>query len=122
VWGFVLWDGGSPSHVETHGKVPRITKIFDDSGSSIILSRMGFSDLTKEQEGQDQQGKDVTNECQGKALREGCREREWARVSVSSREKNSTKRNLSGVTTKSKSEMQTVSNRCVSRGEGNQVV
>jgi len=40
--GFVQWDGGSPSWVETHGKVPRITEIFDNSGSSIILSRMGF--------------------------------------------------------------------------------
>jgi len=27
---------------ETHGEVPRIRKIFDDSGSSIILSRTGF--------------------------------------------------------------------------------
>jgi len=33
---------GSPSHIETHGEVPRIKGIFDDSGSSIILSRMGF--------------------------------------------------------------------------------
>jgi len=42
VWRFIPWDGGLPNQVETHGKVPRITKIFDDSGSSIILSRMGF--------------------------------------------------------------------------------
>ena len=42
MWGFVLWDGGSPSQIETHGEVPRITEIFDDSGSSIILSRMDF--------------------------------------------------------------------------------
>src|SRR5882724_3352412 len=40
--GFVLWDRGSPSRIETHGEVPRITGVFDDSGSSIILSRMGF--------------------------------------------------------------------------------
>src|SRR5882724_13182219 len=33
---------GSPSRIETHGEVPRIKAIFDDSGSSIILSRMGF--------------------------------------------------------------------------------
>ena len=65
----------------------------------------GFSNPTKEQENQDQQGKDVMNDHQGKALREGCREREWARASVSSREKNSTKRNLARVTTKSKSRM-----------------
>ena len=40
--GFVPWDGGLPSRLETHGKFPIITRIFDDSGSSIILSRMGF--------------------------------------------------------------------------------
>ena len=74
----------------------------------------GFSDLTKVQEGWDRQGKDVMDDCQGKALREGCCERKKAWVSVSSREKN-TNRNLVRVTTKSKSEMQTVSNGCVSR-------
>src|SRR5882724_13641569 len=42
VRGFVPWDRGSPSRIETPGKVPRIKEIFDDSGSSIILSRMGF--------------------------------------------------------------------------------
>src|SRR5882724_11808798 len=42
VWGFVPRDRGSSSQIETHGKVPRIKEIFDDSGSSIILSRMGF--------------------------------------------------------------------------------
>ena len=40
--GFIPWDGGSPSQVETHGEVPIITKIFDDSGSLIMLSRIGF--------------------------------------------------------------------------------
>jgi len=40
--GFVPWDGGSPSQIEAHGEVPRITGVFDDSGSSIILLRMGF--------------------------------------------------------------------------------
>ena len=34
----------------------------------------GFSDMTKEQEGQDRQGNDITNDCQEKALREGCHE------------------------------------------------
>jgi len=33
---------GSPGWVDTHGNIPRITKIFDDSGSSIILSRQVF--------------------------------------------------------------------------------
>src|SRR5882724_2052512 len=42
VWGFVPWDRGSPSQMETHGEVPRIKEIFDHSGSSIILSRTGF--------------------------------------------------------------------------------
>jgi len=51
--------------------------------------------------------------CQGKALREGCHERKWAQMSVSSREKNSTKRSLVRATTKSKSKMQTVTNGCV---------
>ena len=54
--------------------------------------------------------KDITNDCQGKALKEGYHEREWAQTSVSSREKNDTKRNLVRATTKSKSRMQTVSN------------
>ena len=49
-----------------------------------LLVKNMFSDLTKEQEGQDQQGKDVINDHQGKALREGCHEREWAWTSVSS--------------------------------------
>jgi len=69
-----------------------------------------FSDLTKEQEGRDWQGKDVTNDHQGKALREGCHERKEAQAGVSSREKKNTNRNLVRVTTKSKSRMQTVSN------------
>ena len=42
VQGFIPQDRGSPSRVETHGNVPRITEIFDNSGSSIILSRTGF--------------------------------------------------------------------------------
>ena len=42
VRGFVPWDRGLPSRIETHGEVPRIKEIFDDSGSLIILSRMGF--------------------------------------------------------------------------------
>src|SRR5882724_12270450 len=40
--GFVLRDGGSPSRIDTHGEVPKITGVFDDSWSSIILSRTGF--------------------------------------------------------------------------------
>ena len=79
-----------------------------------------FSNPTKEQEGRDLQGKDVTNDHQGKVLREGCCERKEARASVSSREKENTNRNLARVTTKSKSRMQTVSNGCVNRGERNQ--
>src|SRR5882724_10534465 len=42
VRGFVPRDGGSLSRIETHGEVPRIKGVFDDSGSSIILSRTGF--------------------------------------------------------------------------------
>jgi len=50
------------------------------------------------------------NGCQVKALGEGCHERKEAWMGVSSREKINTNRNLARVTTKSKSEMQTVSN------------
>ena len=78
-----------------------------------VLSN-GFSDLTKEQEGQDQPRKDVMNRCQVKALREGCHQRKEAQMGVSSREKVNTNKNLVRATTKSKSEMQTVSNGCVS--------
>jgi len=53
------------------------------------------------------------NDCQGKALKEGCHEREWAWTSVASREKNNTKRNLVRATTKSKIRTQTVTNGCV---------
>ena len=42
----------------------------------------GFSDPNKEQEGHDHQGK---------ALKEGCREREWAWTGVSQIEETSTK-------------------------------
>jgi len=55
------------------------------------------------------------NRGQAKALREGCRERKEAQTGVSSREKINTNRNLARVTTKSKSEIQTVSNGCVGR-------
>src|SRR5882724_5929843 len=76
----------------------------------------GFSNPTKEQKGRDWPRKDVMNGCQGKALREGCHERKEARMGVSSREKMNTNKNLVRATTKSKSEMQTVSNGCVGRG------
>ena len=56
------------------------------------------------------------NRCQTKALREGCHERKKARVGVSSREKMNTNRNLARATTKSQSEMQTVSNGRVGQG------
>src|SRR5882724_3351184 len=92
----------------------------EPSNGSGVKNR--FSDLTKEQEGRDQKGKDVTNDCQGKALREGCCERNEARVSVSSREKKDTNRNLARATTKSKSRMQTVSNGHVGQGERNKGV
>src|SRR5882724_3576344 len=70
---------------------------------SLPFVKNGFSDLTKEQIGQDQSRKDITNDHQGRALKEGCCEREWAWESVSLTEK-----------TKSKSGMQTITNGCVS--------
>src|SRR5882724_6315713 len=81
----------------------------------VLAVKNRFSDPTKEQEGRDQQGKDIMNDHQGKALREGCHERKKAWASGSSREKKDTNRNLARVTTKSKSRTQTVSNRRVSR-------
>jgi len=56
------------------------------------------------------------NRRQVKALGEGCHERKEAQTGVSSREKINTNRNLARATTKTKSEMQTVSNRDVGRG------
>src|SRR5882724_1088383 len=82
----------------------------------IIVVKNRFSDLTKEQEGQDQPRKDIMNRHQTKALREGCHERKKAQTGVSSTEKMNTNRNLVKATTKSKSEMQTVSNGRVGRG------
>ena len=81
-----------------------------------LVVKNGFSHLTKEQEGQDRPRKDIMNRHQVKALREGCHERKEAWMGVSSREKMNTNKNLARATTKSKSEMQTVSNGCVSRG------
>ena|SRR5882724_3254183 len=119
--GFVPWDGGSPSRVETHGEVPRITEIFDNSGSSIILSIMGFLTRLKSKKVKIGEEKMSQMIIKGK-LSEGCHEREWAQMNVSSREKNNIKRNLVRATTKSKSRMQIVSKGCVSRGERNQCV
>src|SRR5882724_3661334 len=76
----------------------------------------GFSDPTKVQEGQGWPRKDVMNRRRRKALSKGCHERKKARTVVSSREKINNNKNLARATTKSKSEMQTVSNGCVSRG------
>src|SRR5882724_5248074 len=82
----------------------------------MVIVKNRFPDLTKEQEGRDRPRKDVMNRRQVKALREGCHERKEARMGVPSREKINTNRNLARATTKSKSETQTVSNGCVSRG------
>ena len=60
------------------------------------------------------------NDCQGKALKEGCHEREWAQTGVSSTEKTNTKRNLAIAMTKSKSGTQTVTNGHVSQ-KGNEL-
>jgi len=79
-----------------------------------IMSRMGFPNWLKSKEVKISDEKTSWMIVKEKALREGCHEREWAQMSVPSREKNNTKRNLARVTTKSKSKMQTVSNGCVS--------
>jgi len=90
------------------------------SDSSCCLSRMGFPTRLKSKKVEISKEKMSWMIIKEK-LSEGCHEREWARTSVSSREKN-IKKNLVIVTTKSKSRMQTVSNGCVGRGEGNRGV
>src|SRR5882672_5617129 len=64
------------------------------------LVKNGFSDPTKVKIGRDWPRQDVGCECQGKALKEGCREREAAGKSVSSTEKINTKENLARATAK----------------------
>jgi len=56
-----------------------------------MLSRTGFYDWTKVQIGQGQHRIDITNDCQEKALKEGCHERKQAQMDVSSIEKTNTK-------------------------------
>ena len=73
-----------------------------------------FSNPTKEQIGWYWCRKDVTNDHQEKALKEGCHEREQAQMDVCSTEKTNTKEHLARVMTKSKSKTQTVANGCVS--------
>src|SRR5882724_251920 len=82
----------------------------------MVNVKNGFSNPTKEQEGRDRPSKDIMNRCQVKALREGCHEKKEAQMGVSSREKMNTNKNLARATTKSKSEMQTVSNGHVGQG------
>ena len=45
----------------------------------------GFSDMNKSQMGQDQQRKDMTDDHQGKALKEGFSEIRWAQMSAASK-------------------------------------
>ena len=112
-------DVSSTEKIDTKENLARVMAKSKSEIQTVTNGHLGqrcqvpVSNLTKEQVGRDQQGKDVMNDHQGKALKEGCCEREWAWMSVSSREKNNTKKNLVRVTTKSKSRMQEVSNRCV---------
>ena len=55
-------------------------------GPKVRSVKNWLSDLTKEQEGQDWLRNDIKIDCQGKALKEGCHEREWAQVGVFHRE------------------------------------
>ena len=67
---------------------PHATKELVNNGTVTGLNldvKNGFSDLTKVQKGRDRQRKDVEDDRQGKALKEGCRERRWAQTSVSPR-------------------------------------
>ena len=67
----------------------------------------------------------IQNSCHewpwGKALREVCCEREQAQMDVPSIEKTNTKEDLDIVMTKSRSKMQTVTNRCVTQKATNWV-
>src|SRR5882724_1374156 len=90
----------SPSRIQGHGQNP----------GRNALSRTGFSNPTKVQEGRDQPRKDIMKRRRGRALSEGCHERKKAQTVVSSREKMNNNKTLVRATTKSKSEMQTVSN------------
>src|SRR5882724_3367188 len=84
-------------------------------GRRIWSVKNRFSDPTKVQKGRDRQRKDIEGDHQGKALKEGCCERRWARTGVSSREEINTNRHLARATTKSKSRTQAVSNGRVGR-------
>src|SRR5882724_11590036 len=84
--------------------------VAESSCDDHVIVKNGFSDPNKVQKGRDRQRKGIEGDHQGKALKEGCRERRWARMGVSSREEINTNRNLARVTTKSKSRTQTVSN------------
>ena len=76
----------------------------------ILSVKNRFSNPTKVQIGQDQYRKDVMNDHWEKALREGCHEKEQAWMDTSSTEKTNTKEDLARVMTKSRSDMQTVTN------------
>ena len=61
------------------------------------------------------------NDYHEKALKEGCHEREQSQMDVSSTEKTNTKEDLTRVTAKSESKIQTVTNGRVSREATNRV-
>jgi len=71
--------------------------------------------------GQDQHRIDIMNDHWEKALKEGCHEREQAQTDVPSTEKTNTKEDLARAMTKSRSKMQTVTNRHVGRKWMNRV-
>src|SRR5882724_1093481 len=77
--------------------------IIEIRGHAIVgrTVKNGFSDLTKVQIGWDQFGKDVMNDHQGKALKEGCCEKERAQTGVFLIEETNTKGDLARVTAKS---------------------
>ena len=60
----------------------------------LLSVKNGLSDPTKVQDGQVQCRNDIKSDCERKAPKEGCRERERAQMGVSSTEKMNTKRGL----------------------------
>src|SRR5882724_13358719 len=74
----------SREKMNTNMNLVRVTTKSKSETQTVVKN--GFSNLTKVQKGRDRQRKDVEGDHQGKALKEGCRERRWARMGVSSRE------------------------------------
>jgi len=68
-----------------------INKKFPKKYRKLQTVKIGFSHPTKVQIGRGQHRIDITNDCEEKALKEGCHERKQSQTDVSSIEKTNTK-------------------------------